>query len=639
MKLLSLKIKNFKGISGITIEPNGRDIDILAANGLGKTTIMDAFQWLMVDKDSLGKSDFEIKPHDSIGKGINVEVEAVLSAPDVTLKKVYYEKFTKKRGSASTEFTGHTTDYFVDGVPVQKKEYTDRVDTIADGTTMRMLTDPRYFNEILEWQKRRSILLEMCGDVSDKDVIDSSEELSPLPEIIGTRTMAEYRKIAESRRREINEELKAIPIRIDEANESIIKPEKSVSTAKTLIKSHKEKLDAKTSELNRLENNTEATAKEKELNQAESDILKAQNAHQKKINEALESKRQVMNKAQQELDEATGDHNKTLVEIDRLEKSITSDESKLPPLREKWTAIDSEEFDPPETPGNCPTCGQVIPVSKIESANNKALEIFNLDKSNRLSTINTQGKEIKSNIANAKFELEKLIKKSSGEDNLLVTLTASFEKAKAAYDDTNEKPQSIIDLESKRDEIKAEIQSLENSSAPKINVIKDYIDQIHERINELNVDILQHEHNKTTEKRIQDLLTREKEIAGEFETIERNIYLIEQFTRAKVAMLDDRINSRFSTVRFRLTEEQINGGLKDVCIVTSPAGVGYWSMNNAARIQAGAEIIRAAQEHYGIQLPVWFDNRESVIDIPDMGCQVFSLYVDPIKDNLEINYQ
>ena len=45
----------------------------------------------------------------------------------------------------------------------------------------------------------------------------------------------------------------------------------------------------------------------------------------------------------------------------------------------------------------------------------------------------------------------------------------------------------------------------------------------------------------------------------------KGIYLCEQFTRAKVSMLTDNINSRFENVKFRLFTEQINGGLKEDC--------------------------------------------------------------------------
>src|SRR5690606_19351687 len=133
----------------------------------------------------------------------------------------YREKWTKKRGSADKTLTGHTTDHFVNGVPVKKNEYDAVVAEIADEQRFRLLTDPTYFNEHMHWQDRRALLLEVCGDVSDDDVIASEPELKDLPDILGGRSLDGHRKIVLARRKEINEELDRIPVRIDEVRRGL----------------------------------------------------------------------------------------------------------------------------------------------------------------------------------------------------------------------------------------------------------------------------------------------------------------------------------------------------------------------------------------------------------------------------------
>src|SRR5690606_8908659 len=135
-------------------------------------------------------------------------------------KKVYREKWTKKRGAVRAEHTGHTTDHFIDSVPVKKGEYEAFIEEIADEQLFRLLTDPRYFNEVMKWQDRRKILLEVCGDISDADVIASKSELAELPAILAGRTIDQHRKVVLARRKEINDELERIPVRIDEAERS-----------------------------------------------------------------------------------------------------------------------------------------------------------------------------------------------------------------------------------------------------------------------------------------------------------------------------------------------------------------------------------------------------------------------------------
>ena len=45
-----LRLKNFKGVKDLTIEPNGQSISIFGKNASGKTTIQDAFFGFSLEK-------------------------------------------------------------------------------------------------------------------------------------------------------------------------------------------------------------------------------------------------------------------------------------------------------------------------------------------------------------------------------------------------------------------------------------------------------------------------------------------------------------------------------------------------------------------------------------------------------------
>lgn len=72
IKLKSLSLLNFKGIRMLTLNFSGAETWIVGDNGVGKTTVCDAFSWLLFGKDSKGKSDsnFNIKTLDENGKPI-----------------------------------------------------------------------------------------------------------------------------------------------------------------------------------------------------------------------------------------------------------------------------------------------------------------------------------------------------------------------------------------------------------------------------------------------------------------------------------------------------------------------------------------------------------------------------------------
>ena len=295
MKLLTHRLTNFKGIRDFTLDTQGQNMNIYGENATGKTTLYDAFLWLLFNKDSQNKTDFAIKTLDENGNEIHglehaVETVLALNGKSLTLRKVYSEKWTKKRGAAKKEFTGHTTDHFIDGVPVKKGEYDARIANIASEDIFKLLTSPTYFNEHLHWQDRREILLQVCGDISDGDVLDSlatlqnKDQILALTNILNTRSLDDHRKIIQARRTEINKELDKIPVRINEAElampdiSTINKPEalpKDIALVKESVQKENQKLA-------RLESGGEVAEKTKKLREIEAEIIRLQNEAQRR---------------------------------------------------------------------------------------------------------------------------------------------------------------------------------------------------------------------------------------------------------------------------------------------------------------------------------------------------------------------
>ena len=103
-----------------------------------------------------------------------------------------------------------------------------------------------------------------------------------------------------------------------------------------------------------------------------------------------------------------------------------------------------------------------------------------------------------------------------------------------------------------------------------------------------------------------------------------------------------KINSKFKNVRFRLFKQQINGGIIDDCEVMAKTGTGYMpygTANNAARISAGLEIIRTFSRTWGLQMPVFVDNAESITRLDTDGLQVIRLVVSEDDKTLRIEME
>lgn len=222
IKLINLKLTNFKGIKEFDLVADGNDLNVYGGNETGKTTLFDAFVWLLFDKNSHNAKtgNFNVKTLVD-GKPISkIEhtVEAILSVDgtETILKKVYKEKWNKKRGSNAEDFTGHTTDYYFNNVPKKKGEYDAEIKELVEEDAFKLLTSPTYFNESYDWKKRRELLLEISGDVTDEDVVSDDENLSKLLDVLNGNSVDDHKKIINSKRRDINKKIEVIPVRIDE---------------------------------------------------------------------------------------------------------------------------------------------------------------------------------------------------------------------------------------------------------------------------------------------------------------------------------------------------------------------------------------------------------------------------------------
>ena len=653
MKILSLTLRNFKGIRSFELDTQGKDVNVFGDNATGKTTLADAFMWLLFDKDSNNRKDFEIKtlgPDGEPEHGLEHSVEAILELEDgsqLALKKAYQEKWTKKRGSATAEFTGHTTDHFVDGVPVQKKEYDARIAEIADEQIFRLLTDPRYFNEVLHWQKRRELLLEVCGDVSDAEVIASKPELSKLADILGNRTIEQHRKVIQARRAEINKELEKIPVRIDEAKrglpdiDDIANPDELPNDIAKL----REQLRAKQEELAQAKAGGQVAEKTKELRLIEAQMMDLRNKHRQELDEKVGEKRRELSSVQHDMAELKAkidSHNRN-IKYRTSEISVLEERIKI--LRNNWHAENSKVFEQEQSTflslDTCPTCGQPLPKEQLLAAREKALEQFNKAKAEKLESINAEGKQL----AARKSSLEDEIKVSRETVDKMTVELQEIEKQEAILkveiDSIMQGAQPVestpeyAQMQERIMKIREDIANMQADSNTAIMAIQKEIDTLTDAITALEQAAARLEARESGLKRIEDLKAEERKLAAEYEELERQLYLTEEFIRTKVKLLEDKINSKFKMARFKLFDVQVNGALAECCETTFN-GVPYGNLNNGAKIQVGLDIIRTLQAHYGISCPVWVDNRESIVRLPEMDCQVISLIVSEKDKKLRI---
>ena len=95
------------------------------------------------------------------------------------------------------------------------------------------------------------------------------------------------------------------------------------------------------------------------------------------------------------------------------------------------------------------------------------------------------------------------------------------------------------------------------------------------------------------------------------------------------------INSHFEYARFKMFNVLVNGNIEECC-ETTYKGVPYRSMNNAARMNVGLDIINALTKYFKVDAPVFIDNAEAVTSFIPCHSQVIQLFVDATFKELTV---
>ncbi len=648
MKLISLRLKNFQGITAFTLDVNGKNAAVSGPNESGKTTLQSAFTWLLHGKDSLNRSDFEIKTLDENGQalhGLDHEVEGVFDLGENTLalKKVYREKWQQTRGKSDKVFSGHTTNHFIDNVPVKEGEFKAKVAEIAPEDVFRLLTDPRYFNQSMHWEKRRKLLLEVCGDVTDQDVIESNADLKKLPDILKGHDAEDYKTLIKSRQKEINKELERIPTRIDEVAYGL--PDIS-EINREAHEANIKQLQAKIDEAEKKKRGMQSGAGVAEL---ENDIAvltaKMQNL-KNKIRDEQEKAQEPLRKERNELTRQAEDEQNAIDTYKRriqdAENHIESLQAGLDDANKSYEEVNNRELPETKIDNTCPTCGQSLPADQVEAAREKAVANFNQQKAGELEqvkySIDRYKKDIKDKkeaAAELKAALKQLTenhKKTTDRLNQLMT------KQEKELPDPEES-ETYLELKQQKVEKEQELETIKASGLDKINALDGQIMELKADLQQSEKTLSLFDQHEKGQKRIKELKDQERDLAKEYENLEQELFLIEEFTRAKVRLLEDKINSRFELARFRLFDQYISGGIEPTC-VTLYKGVPYDAgLNNSSQINVGLDIIRTLADHYSFWPPVFIDNAEAVTDLLPLNAQIIKLYVSDKHKKLNVEVE
>ena len=631
--LKSLTLRNFKKIQNLTIEFDPSDTTIAGTNGVGKSTIFDAYTWLLYGKNSHDQQDFSIKTLDANNKVINRIEHSVtgvfdVSGESVTLSRYYTEKWTKRRGFEVEELTGHTTDYFINDVPKSKAEFDGYVKTMIEDSIAKVISSPLYFNEKLKWQDRREILSSMAGDTTAEDVLNfASDELSSAKELIALldarKSLTDEKTRISAQRKKLRDELEQIEPRVSELQRMT---EHGVNTEQV-------KSDIETCE-HFLQN----------IEQQQADELKAQEAANDEVRKHNAKKFDLEQQYTKLKGEAIAEHNKKQssvlarehelkTEIQKIEFAIAdwisreariADEALrieqlIQKLRDKYKQTQALVFNEKCQDENCPTCGQQVPdyATKVEAMRAE----FNTNKAKVLAEINAKGKALNEQQRQLgeqcpAHELETLKTELATKQTYLTEFQKSI--VVDQFVDTAEMTDLLAQIEAF-----VPMQPKQASNTELTEKRK----EIQTQLDALKLELAKVQQAKQVQGRIVELNEQRKKLAQEIATLEKLEFQIEAYQRAEIMLIESKVNSKFALVKWKMFDEQLNGGLAPTCeaIVN---GTPYNDLNTASKINAGLDVINALNYHFNVFAPVFIDQRESIVTLQPTDCQIISLVVN-----------
>ena len=640
IKLIRLEMENFKSHKHLRLDFEGRNAVISGRNATGKSSIYDSLMWLLFGKNSEGKGaqSFEVKPIGSDGNVLDhnalTSVEAVfrVGGEEVTLQRTYREKWETRRGSSEAVFAGHTSEYTVDGVPVKQNAFQQKVGELVDEDTFRLLTSITYFARDISWQDRRAVLFKVAGVSDDAQILATDERFAPIVESMGRLSLDDYKKKLLAEKKQFTGTKGEIPARISECQKTI---EDMEGLDFAGARADVERLNAKKEEISAqimALDSGEAEKKALEIREAELEL------------KALENENQAYRDRQMAGSVDVHSLNIRLTalnsRITMRERSFTNEVQYMEDLdkqitrsREQWMRVNGESF----AGGNCPTCGQNLPADQLQAA----MDAFEAKKKQRLDEILSGANKLKETRAQAEHRFEMFREELEGmkaEREALQAEIADSENNTVTAEDMADYAKRKEEIQFRLSVLNQQLSEIHGSVAELKAKLRQEAGQVQAQINEHTAIISKEGVLDYSRQRIEKLREDAATAAECLEAIEKMLLLIADFVRYKTRFVEDSINGLFRIARFRLFREQANGGIEDVCDVVYD-GIVYGDVNTGMKINLGIDIINTLSAAYGVRVPLFIDNAESVTDWEQMNGQIIRLEARREDKELRVNYE
>lgn len=654
VKLKSLSLTHFKGHKAISIA-FGDSTTISGDNRMGKSSIFDAFTWLLFGKDQFDRKDYEIFPivDNKRLDRVDTEVVGTLSVDGsiITLKRVFRQQWVRPRGASEEVYKGNETLFFVNDVPKKAGEYKAVIDGIIDEGLFKLITNPSAFLE-MHWTKQREILFQIAGTVSDAEIAASNPKFKTLLDTLNGKPLVEFKKEIAARKRKLNESMDDIQPRIDQTARLMPEAkdfealERELSEVDAeLVMISKQMTDRSEAIRGQYTDIQEKQGKINALKSQQAEIIQQANA--KAQQEAYEANQQRAELEQsvatalRKLRNAETEREDVRRSAERLAQQVNTTLTEIESLRQRWSDENEREYKGKDGCLVCPVfgheCGDITASAKHQEAQEKAKAAFMSEKEVKLDAINELGKSKVQELEtlNQRMEVVEANLKQLSTD--IETLDREHETLKQQLDSTpivqpkEVKAVELTEWVKLSEEIRAieatisEVKPADNSD------ILPRRQELTERRDGLKQQLTDRDTIARLQQEVKRLQAEGSSLAQQIADLEQQEFTVAEFTRAKIDESEGRINGLFQIVRFKLFDTTNDGNEFEACIPTNALGIPIAATNTAEQINAGLDIINTLTQFFGAKAPIFCDRAESVNEYIAAGSQMVFLRVTKEK--------
>lgn len=647
--LKAMSLVNFRGHQNFSVQFSN-STTISGDNRLGKSTIFDAFVWLLFGKDQFDRKDHEIIPivDGKRMERVDSEVTAVLDVDgrEMSIKRVLHQKWVRRRGTIEEVFDGCDTVYFMNDVPLKASEYKARIDMMIEETVFKLITNPATFLG-LHWQKQREFLFQIAGTISDAEIAAKSPAFANLMEMLSGKSLAEFKKEISARKKKLQEELEKINPKIDQTAKLMpqqrdFEPiEVAINLVDEEIKAIDDQLADRAKAIRaQYERIQEVQRQINDAKLGQQNIINAKRSENVEkafqLNQVSINAQNALSSSKRKLEDAKANLLATTNNVNGLEREVEKKGEEITRLRVEWETENAKQYLAKAGCLVCPVfghdCGDETASSKHVEAQEIAKMSFLKAKDAKLDEITAKGKQLSSELGQLKIRLSEGEKYCDELRENLAKIKVEVEECEKAANITAIEPDTVnpvelaewVELENKVKEMEVSI----SNEKPQDN------SDITNRKTELvgNRDALK----KTLSERDSIIqfkaeIERLKKDAGDFAQqiadIEGQEFTMAEFTKVKIDECERRINGKFDVVKFQLFDKTIDGNEFECCIPTNKLGVPISATNTAEKINAGLDIIKTMSEFYNVSAPIFCDGSESVNRYVNTEAQMIFLRV------------